>query len=105
MVVVKYTFRSVFSGAACCFDLAGSVLFKILYSVWLGRALAAYGVSVSKRSLGLLGLKARDSVAALEVAVYIFFSSDILRLPSGPWASCRVNRAFRHSVDSFTNGE
>lgn len=77
MVVVKYTFRSVFSGAACCSDLAGSVLFKTLYSVWLGRALAAYGASVSKRSLGLLGLKARDSVAALEVAVYIFFSSDI----------------------------
>ena len=83
-MVVRYTFWSVFSGEVYCCDLAGSVLFKTLYPVWLGRALAAYGASVSKRSLGFLGSKARDLVAALGVAVYIFFSSDILWLPSGP---------------------
>ena len=58
------------------YDLAGSVLFKTLYLVRLGRALTAYGASASKRSLGLLGLMARNLLAALGVAVY-FFSSDI----------------------------
>ena len=81
---MRYTFRGVFSRAACCFDLTGSVLFKTLYSVWLGRALAAYGASVSKRSLGLLGLKTRDSAAALGLLSTSFFLRTFLSLPSGP---------------------
>ena len=107
MVIVRYTFRGVFSRAACCFDLAGSVLFKTLYSVWLGRALTAYGASASKRSLGLLGLKARNLLAALGVAVYIFFFRHFFGLlvdreqgPIGPFVirsihSLMANRAPR----------
>ena len=100
-----------------CYDLAGSVLFKILYSVWLGRALTTYGALASKRSLGLLGLKARNLLAALGVAVYIFFFRHFYGLlvdreqaagPIGPFVtrsihSLMANRAPRNVNSHYSS--